>query len=71
LEAKNELLDDIDLENDTQLRMTIEHGSIDDDVGENLQIVNKMAKVFRQANLWSRNRNGKVSLAVGDIFTSK
>jgi len=27
--------------------MTIGHGSIHDDVGENLLIVNKMAKVFR------------------------
>ncbi|KAJ8426473.1 hypothetical protein Cgig2_009070 [Carnegiea gigantea] len=71
LEPENESLDDIDLENDTQLRMTFGHGSIDDDVGENLLIVNKITKVFRQDKLWSRNRDGKVSLAVGDIFTSK
>ncbi|KAJ8421507.1 hypothetical protein Cgig2_013185 [Carnegiea gigantea] len=51
--------------------MTIGHGSIHDDVGENLLIVNKMARVFRQGKLWSRNRDGNVSLAVGDIFTSK
>ncbi|KAJ8434032.1 hypothetical protein Cgig2_001225 [Carnegiea gigantea] len=44
LEADNESLDDIDLKNDTQLRMTLGRGSIDDDVGENLLIVNKMAK---------------------------
>ncbi|KAJ8442656.1 hypothetical protein Cgig2_003700 [Carnegiea gigantea] len=39
--------------------MTLGHNSIDDDVGENLLIVNKMAKVFRQGKLWSRNRDGK------------
>ncbi|KAJ8423528.1 hypothetical protein Cgig2_030023 [Carnegiea gigantea] len=59
LEPKNESLDDIDLENDTQLRMTSGHGSIDDDVGENVLIVNKKAKIFRQGKLWSRNRGGK------------
>jgi len=51
--------------------MTIGHGSIHDDVGENLLIVNKMARVFRQGKLWSKNREGNVSLAIGDIFTSK
>ena len=45
--------------------MTLGHCSIDTDVGENLLIVNKMAKVFRQAKLWVRNRDGKVSLTVG------
>ena len=50
-EHENQSLDDIDLENDTQLRMTLGHDSIDDDVGENLLIVNKMAKVFRQGKL--------------------
>ncbi|KAJ8421678.1 hypothetical protein Cgig2_026666 [Carnegiea gigantea] len=44
LEPENESLNDIDLENDTQLRMTLGHSSIDNDVGENLLIVNKMAK---------------------------
>ncbi|KAJ8447022.1 hypothetical protein Cgig2_033591 [Carnegiea gigantea] len=44
LELENESLDDIDLETDTQLHMTLGYGSIDDDVGENLLIVNKMAK---------------------------
>ncbi|KAJ8428902.1 hypothetical protein Cgig2_024971 [Carnegiea gigantea] len=58
LQDENESLDDVDLENDTQLRMTIGHGSFHDDVGENLLIVNKMARVFRQGKLWSRNRDG-------------
>jgi len=71
LELENELLNDIDLENDTWLHMTLGHGGIGDDVGENLLIVNKMAKVFRECKLWSRNKDGKVSLAVGYIFTSK
>ncbi|KAJ8435160.1 hypothetical protein Cgig2_007781 [Carnegiea gigantea] len=44
LELKNESLGDIDLETDTQLCMTLGHGSIDDDMGANLLIVNKMAK---------------------------
>ncbi|KAJ8434079.1 hypothetical protein Cgig2_030514 [Carnegiea gigantea] len=48
LQDKNESLDDIYLENDTQLRITIGHSSIHDDVGEKLLIVNKMARVFRQ-----------------------
>ena len=30
-----------------------------------------MAKVFRHGKLWTRNRNGKVNLDVGDIFTGK
>jgi len=51
LEADNNSLYDINLENNTQLRMILGHGSIDDDVGENLLIVNKMAKVFRQNKL--------------------
>ncbi|KAJ8442625.1 hypothetical protein Cgig2_008401 [Carnegiea gigantea] len=44
LEPKNESLDDNDLENDTQLCITLGHGGISDDVGKNLLIVNKMAK---------------------------
>ncbi|KAJ8419543.1 hypothetical protein Cgig2_033910 [Carnegiea gigantea] len=45
LEFKNELSDDMDLESYTQLRMTLGHGNIDDDdAGEDLLIVNKMAK---------------------------
>ncbi|KAJ8445925.1 hypothetical protein Cgig2_009854 [Carnegiea gigantea] len=38
LEPENESLDDIDLENDTQLLITSGHGSIDVDVGKNLLI---------------------------------
>jgi len=30
-----------------------------------------MSRVFKQGKLWSRNRDGSVSLAVGDIFKSK
>ncbi|KAJ8446109.1 hypothetical protein Cgig2_000906 [Carnegiea gigantea] len=59
LEPENESLDDIDLENDTQLRMTLGYGSIDDDMSENFLIVNKMAKLFRHGKMWSRNRDGK------------
>ncbi|KAJ8433137.1 hypothetical protein Cgig2_004875 [Carnegiea gigantea] len=44
LQDENESLDNVDLENDTQLRMTIGHGSIHDDVGKNLLIVNKIAR---------------------------
>ncbi|KAJ8434609.1 hypothetical protein Cgig2_025035 [Carnegiea gigantea] len=36
---------------DTQLRMTLGHGSIHDDVGENLLIVNKTAKLLVQGHL--------------------
>ena len=53
------------------MRMTIGHHSIHDDMGENLLIVNKTTRVFRQCKLWSRNRDGNVSLAIGDIFTNK
>jgi len=53
------------------LFITLRHGSIDVDVGKNLLIMNKMAKIFRQGKLWTRNRDGKVSLAVGHIFTGK
>ena len=71
LEFENELSDDIDLESNTQLRITLRHGNIDDDdASEDLLIVNKMAKVFRH-KLWTKNRDAKVSLNVGDIFTSK
>ena len=51
--------------------MALGHGNVNDNVGENILIVNKMAKVFRQGKLWTTNRDVKVSLAVGDIFTSK
>jgi len=34
-------------------------------------VVSKMAKVFKQGRLWSRNRDGSVSLKEGDIFTCK
>ena len=48
---KNESLDDTNLENNTQLRMTLGHRSIDNDGGDSLLTVNKMAKVFKQGNL--------------------
>ncbi|KAJ8435399.1 hypothetical protein Cgig2_009650 [Carnegiea gigantea] len=70
LETNNELLDDLDLENDTQLCMSLGHGSIDDDVGENLLIVNKWLRYSGKVSCGG-NRDRKVSLAVGDIFTSK
>jgi len=47
LEPKNESLDDMNLETDTQLHMTLGYGGINDGVGKNLLIVNKMAMVFR------------------------
>ena len=34
-------------------------------------VVSKMAKVFKQGRLWSRNRDGSVSLKEGDIFACK
>jgi len=71
LKLENESLEDIDLETDTQLCMTLGHGSIDNDGGENLLIMNKMPKAFKQGKLWTRNMDGKMSLVFGDIFTSK
>ena len=71
LELENKSLDDIDLETDTQLCMTLGQYSIADDVRENLLITNQMAKVLRQGKLQTRNRDGNVNLAIGDIFTSK
>ncbi|KAJ8445941.1 LOW QUALITY PROTEIN: hypothetical protein Cgig2_009870 [Carnegiea gigantea] len=59
LGPENESLDDINFENNTQLRMTLGHGSIDNDEHDSLSTVNKMAKVFKQGKLWTRNRDGK------------
>jgi len=51
--------------------MTLGHGNISDDIGEALNFFNKIAKVFGQGKLWTKNRDGKLSITVGDIFTSK
>ena len=34
-------------------------------------VVNKMARTLRQGILWTRNRDGKVSLLPGHMFTCK
>ena len=46
--SKNDSLNDIHLKMDIQLRMTLGHNNID---GEDIVIVNKMAKVFRQGKV--------------------
>ncbi|KAJ8451191.1 hypothetical protein Cgig2_013963 [Carnegiea gigantea] len=65
----NEVVDDLDLELDTEQRMRLGH--VDADGSQGHVIVTKMAKVFKQGRLWSRNRDGSVSLKEGDIFTCK
>ncbi|KAJ8437761.1 hypothetical protein Cgig2_009476 [Carnegiea gigantea] len=65
----NEVLNELDLELDTEQRMRLGH--VDADGSQGHVVVSKMAKVFTQGRLWSRNRDGSVSLKEGDIFTCK
>lgn len=53
------------------MRMTLGYDNIDYGAGEGLLIVNKMVEVFIEGQLLMRNRDGKMSLAVCDIFTCK
>ena len=65
----NEVVDDLDLELDTEQRMRLGH--VDADGSQGHVVVTKMAKVFKQGRLWSRSRDGSVSLKEGDIFACK
>ena len=49
------------------MRMTLSYDNVD----EWLLFVNKMVEVFTEGKLLMRNRDGKMSLAVCDIFTCK
>ena len=64
-------LEDIDLDSNTEGRQCLGYEFEDEDGSSNQLLVNKMAKVFKEGKLWSRGRDGKVHLALGDIFTCK
>ncbi|KAJ8437330.1 hypothetical protein Cgig2_015061 [Carnegiea gigantea] len=66
---ENEVLDELDLEIDTEQIMTLGHK--DAYGNESYVIVSEMAKVFKQGRLWSRNRDGSKSLKEGNTFTCK
>ena len=66
---ENGMLDELDLEVKTEPRMALGHENADGNEGH--LIVSKVTKVFKQGRLWSRNRDGSVSLKEGDIFTCK
>lgn len=53
-DLEHKSLEDIDLESNTQIRMTLGHDNIDHKASEELLVVNKMAKVFKQGRLWMR-----------------
>jgi len=60
--------DDEQLEVQVEQRMQLGAEIIDNDADRDL-VVNKMARTLRQGALWTRNRDGKVSLLPGHIFT--
>jgi len=64
-------LEDINLDINTEDKQCLGYEFLDEDGSGNQLIVNKMAKAFKQGRLWSRGRDGKVNLALGDIFTCK
>jgi len=64
-------LEDIDLDNNTQEKQSLGYELLDEDRSDSQLIVNKMAKVFKQGKLWSKDRDENVKLAVGDILTYK
>ncbi|KAJ8427350.1 hypothetical protein Cgig2_016216 [Carnegiea gigantea] len=53
----NEVLDEFDLELDTEKQMRLGH--VDADGSQGHVVISKMAKVFKQGRLWSRNRDGR------------
>ena len=68
--SSDEGLDDMELEFDTEDKMSFGREIIHVEGDRNL-VVNKMTRVFNKGVMWSRNRDGSVSLAAGDIFASK
>jgi len=60
----------MELEFDTKDKMSFGREIIHVEGDRNL-VVNKMTRVFNKGVMWSRNRDGSVSLAAGDIFASK
>lgn len=68
--SSNEGLDDMELEFDTEDKMSFGREIIYVEGDRNL-VVNKMIRVFNEGVMWSRNRDGSVSLVAGDIFASK
>ena len=62
--------EDEELEDQVQQRTELGAEIIDNDADKDL-VANKMARTLRQGKLWSRNRDGKVSLIPGDMFTCK
>ncbi|KAJ8435325.1 hypothetical protein Cgig2_022926 [Carnegiea gigantea] len=57
-----------DLESDSEDKQRMTLGYEDAHGNEGYVIVSKMANVFKQRRLWSRNRDRSVSLKEGDIF---
>ena len=62
--------EDADLEAEVEQRTDLGAEIIDTAADQDL-VANKMARTLRQGKLWSRNRDGKVSLVPGHMFTSK
>ena len=62
--------DDEELEVEVEQRTELGAHIIDSDAGKDL-VVNKMARTLRQGTLWTKNRDGKVSLLPGHMFTCK
>lgn len=60
--------DDRDLKNDTLEGQLLGYDGEDDD---GPIVTSKLARVFKQGRLWSRNRDGSVTLNNGDIFSCK
>ena len=68
--SSDEGLDDMELEFDTEDKRSFGRVIIHVEGDRNL-VVNKMTRVFNKGVMWSRNRDGSISLAAGDIFASK
>jgi len=62
--------DDAQLEVQVEQRMQLGVEIIDSYADRDL-VVNKMARTLRQETLWTRNKDGKVNLLHGHIFTYK
>jgi len=62
--------DDDELEAQVEQRMQLGAEIIDNETHKDL-VVNKMARTLRQGTMWTRNKDGKVSLLLGHMFTCK
>jgi len=62
--------DNDELEAEVEQRIQLGAEVINSDADKDL-VVNKMARTLRQGTLWTKNRDGKVSLLPGHMFTCK